>query len=62
MVKLISSSIKKLNQKEQLVMQLIYVEDLNTNEVAEVLDISKARVSQIHSSCLLKIKTDLHQD
>lgn len=56
LLKRVSSVISKLNEKEQIVMQLIYVEECNVNEVGEILNLSKSRISQIHSSCLHKIK------
>ena len=37
-------------------MQLIYVEDLDAKDVAYVLKISPARVSQIHAKSIEKIK------
>lgn len=55
----ISSHIKELSDKEQLVMQLIYVEDLDSKEVALILNITPARVSQIHAQAILKLKSKL---
>ena len=54
-----ASKIKELSDKEQLVMQLIYVEDLDSKEAALVLDITPARVSQIHAQAILKLKSKL---
>lgn len=55
-LKKVSKLTSQLNEKEQIVMQLIYVEECNINEIGEILNVSKARISQIHSSCLHKIK------
>ena len=52
----IAKCIDKLDEKEQIVMQLIYVEDLDAKDVAYVLKISPARVSQIHAKSIEKIK------
>lgn len=59
LVKQVASKIKELSDKEQLVMQLIYVEDLDSKEAALVLDITPARVSQIHAQAILKLKSKL---
>ena len=52
----IQEAIDLLNEKEQQVMSLLYIEDFNITEIAEILELTKARVSQIHSNALLKIK------
>jgi RNA polymerase sigma factor for flagellar operon FliA len=49
-------SIKKLNEKEKLVISLYYKEELKLKEIADILDISNSRVSQIHSSALQKLE------
>ena len=36
-----------LNQREALIAQLYYVEELNIYEISEILDISTGRISQI---------------
>lgn len=61
LLKNILSSIEKLNDQEKLIMQLIYAEDCQANEVAEIIGISKARVSQIHTSCISKLKLFLNK-
>ena len=40
-------SLEDLSKKEALVIQLYYVEELNVYEIAEVLDVTTGRVSQI---------------
>ena len=49
-----------LNQKEALVAQLYYVEELNIYEIAEVLDISTGRVSQIKKSIIGKLRDEIN--
>ena len=49
-------ALKSLNQREALVTQLYYVEELNVYEIAEVLEISTGRVSQIKKSIVTKLR------
>lgn len=45
-----------LDGKEALVIQLYYVEELNVLEVAEVMEVSPGRVSQIKKSAVEKLR------
>lgn len=40
-------------------VSLYYYENLKMKEIAEVLDITESRVSQIHSSAVIKMKHKL---
>ena len=55
-------AIKTLNEKERLVISLFYYEDLKLKEIAEVLEVSDARVSQIHSRAVMKLKQILIEE
>jgi len=59
LLKKVALIIGELNQKEQLVMQLTYVEECSVEEIAGILEVSKARVSQIHSTCIHKIRVSI---
>ena len=48
-------------QKEALVIQLYYVEELNVYEIAEVLDITTGRVSQIKKSAIAKLRDKIKE-
>ena len=52
-------SLDGLKQKEALVLQLYYVEELNIYEIAEIMEISTGRVSQIKSAAISFIRDDL---
>lgn len=61
----LKKAIEKLNEREQQILSLYYVEELTLKEIAYVLDISIARVSQIHGKILLKLNSyikDLMED
>ena len=49
-------SINKLGEKEKLVVSLYYKEELKLKEIADILNISNSRVSQIHTSALQKLE------
>ncbi|WP_147821262.1 FliA/WhiG family RNA polymerase sigma factor [Salidesulfovibrio onnuriiensis] len=48
--------IEELTPREKLVISLYYGEELNMKEVAEVMDITEGRVSQLHSQALIKLR------
>jgi RNA polymerase sigma factor for flagellar operon FliA len=48
--------LRELPEKEALVIQLYYVEELNVFEVAEVLEVSTGRVSQIKKSAVANLR------
>ena len=43
-------------EREQMIIQLYYFEELTLKEISEVLNITESRISQIHKSVLQKIK------
>ena len=49
-------AIKRLSEREQLVLSLYYEEDATLKEIAAILDVSIARVSQIHGRAIAKIR------
>lgn len=53
---LLNQSIQKLTEKEQIVLNLYYKEELPLKEIALILEVSISRVSQIHGKLLLKLK------
>jgi RNA polymerase sigma factor for flagellar operon FliA len=55
----IARSIDNLTEREKQVISLYYYEDLNVKEIAEVLELSDARVCQIHSRALMKMRPQL---
>ncbi len=60
LMKLISKEIKNLTEKEQVVMHLLYIEDLDAKEAAYVMKLTPARVSQIHAKIIQQLKTNLN--
>ncbi|WP_202077132.1 FliA/WhiG family RNA polymerase sigma factor [Caldalkalibacillus salinus] len=58
----LATGINKLPEKEKLVVSLFYYEELNLTEIAEVLELSTSRISQLHSKAILRLKNALHQE
>ena len=49
-------ALKTLPEREAMLVQLYYVEELNVYEIAEVLDITTGRVSQIKKSAIFRLR------
>jgi RNA polymerase sigma factor for flagellar operon FliA len=60
LTKIMAEVLAKLSEKERLVISLYYYEELTQKEIAEVLEISEGRVSQLHSQALIKLKNKVH--
>ena len=59
---ILASAISQLSEKEQLVLQLIFVEELDLKSISEILGVSVSRVSQIKTGALKKLRKTLeHQ-
>ena len=58
----VTDAIAELPEREQLVMQLYYVEEFNLKEIGETLGVSESRVSQILSSVVKKLRSTLKVD
>jgi len=58
----IKEALSVLNQREALVAQLYYVEELNIYEIAEVLEISTGRISQIKKSIIGKLRDEVNSN
>ena len=56
---LLTSFIKELPEKEQLVLNLYYLEDLNLKEVGKILDLTESRISQIRTTAILRLRSKL---
>ena len=54
--------LKKLEDKEALIIQLYFVEELNIYEIAEVMNVSTGRVSQIKTSAIKRIRDQLKKE
>ncbi len=56
---MIKTILNKFKEREQLIIQLYYFEELNLKEISGILDISESRISQIHKKLLKQIREEL---
>jgi len=56
---LIRESITGLPERQQLVLSLIYFKELSQKDVASVLEVTEARVSQLHKEALERLRKRL---
>ena len=54
---ILSQALKDLPSKEAMVIQLYYVEELNVYEIAEIMEITTGRVSQIKKSAVALLRS-----
>lgn len=59
LVGLIQKVLSKLSEREQLIIQLYYLEELNLAEISEILDITESRISQISKEVIKKIRKEI---
>lgn len=52
----VSGVLETLKEREQLIIQLYYYEELNLKEISDMLGISESRISQIHKKLLRKLR------
>jgi RNA polymerase sigma factor for flagellar operon FliA len=55
----LAEAIGTLPEKQRRVIMLYYHQELTMAQVAEVLEITEARVSQLHAAALFKMSTQL---
>ena len=60
LIEIIQNILKEFSQKEQLVIQLYYFEELSLKEISEILGVTESRISQIHKKILRKIREKLN--
>ncbi len=58
-VDLVSEAIKELSEQQQQVIVMYYYKELYMKEIAEVLEVSESRVSQIHTKALYDLGKNL---
>lgn len=58
-IRLLGEVIDGLPTQERLVLTLYYYEELTMKEIGRVLDVSESRVSQVHTSAILRVRARL---
>lgn len=54
--------LKTLPEKEQLVLSLYYVEELTFKQIGEVLDLTEARICQLHSQSIARLRSKMNSN
>ena len=57
MQRALAQGIASLRENEQMVLSLYYERNLHLKEIAQVMELSEPRISQIHTRALQKLKT-----
>jgi len=56
LIDVIKTVLSAFKEREQMIIQLYYFEELTLKEISEVLSITESRISQIHKAVIQKIK------
>jgi len=59
LVQVIKKVLSSYKEREQLIIQLYYFEELTLKEISEVLNITESRISQIHKAVIKKIRESI---
>jgi RNA polymerase sigma factor for flagellar operon FliA len=60
LIEKIKGILETLNEKEQLIIQLYYFEELSLKEISEILGVTESRISQIHKKVITKLREELN--
>ncbi len=52
----LAESIRKLPEREQMVLSLYYEQELNLKEIGQILGVSESRVCQIHGQAMARLR------
>lgn len=55
----LAEALEQLTEKEKLVVTLYYYEELTLKEIANAMEVSESRVSQLHTKALSKMKNKM---
>ncbi|MCD4783763.1 MAG: FliA/WhiG family RNA polymerase sigma factor [Candidatus Eremiobacteraeota bacterium] len=58
----LKKALQQLSDKERLVLALYYLEDLTLKEIKLIMNISEARISQIHTKAIKKLRTMVNNE
>ncbi len=58
-MELITSRLRKLDERDQLIMALHYQEGLNFRQIGEVLELTESRISQLHKAIIMALRSQL---
>jgi RNA polymerase sigma factor for flagellar operon FliA len=59
MLEALTGAIQELPERDQLIISLYYVEELNLKEIGEILGVSESRISQLLTAIAKKLRSQL---
>ncbi|WP_298040209.1 sigma-70 family RNA polymerase sigma factor, partial [uncultured Campylobacter sp.] len=59
LIEKITQILNEFEERDQLIVQLYYYEELSLKEISEILQITESRISQIHKRLMEKIRKKL---
>ncbi len=62
LVEVIKNVLMNYSEREQMIIQLYYFEELTLKEISSILNITESRISQIHKSVIRKIQNEIGED
>lgn len=62
MKKKLMQSIQELPERERIVISLYYYEQLSLKEIGVIIGVTESRVSQIHSSAIIKLRNSINME
>lgn len=57
----LAAAVRKLTEKEQLVISLYYYDELTLKEIGKVMELTESRICQIHTMALIKLKSKVKE-
>jgi RNA polymerase sigma factor for flagellar operon FliA len=61
MKQMLAKAIRKLTEKEQMVISLYYYDELTLKEIGSVMELTESRICQIHTMALIKLKAKVKE-
>jgi len=61
MKELIARFIEELPKKEQLVLSMYYLEELNLKEVGKIMNLTESRISQIRTAAIMRLRSKMQE-
>ena len=58
----LATHLKRLKEREALVLQLYYVEEMNLEEISEILSVTVGRVSQLKKAALAQLRAWMQEE
>ena len=59
--KALTKALKELPEREQQLMNLYYVHEFNMKEIGQILELTEARISQLHQQALLRLRSFMEE-